>query len=75
MSSFFDYVAIDPLALLLPGPVYIRIVEKLHPHVPKVAEVAEAATALTPQEKSFVLARARTVIAYGQAVEKALEQK
>jgi len=75
MASFFDFVAIDPLALLLPGPVYAKIAEKLHPHVPKVAEIAEAASTLTSQEKSFVLARARTLIAYGQAVEKALEQK
>jgi hypothetical protein len=33
-----DYAAIDLLALLLPGDVYARIVELLHPHVPKVAE-------------------------------------
>jgi hypothetical protein len=36
----FDYVAIDILALLLPGDVYARIVELLHPHVPKVVDVA-----------------------------------
>ena len=36
----FDYAAIDILALLLPGDVYARIVEWLHPHVPKVVDVA-----------------------------------
>jgi hypothetical protein len=75
MVSIFDYVAIDPLALLLPGPVYVKIVEKLHPHVPKVAEIAEAARGMTAEERSFVLARAKILIAYGQAVEEALKQK
>jgi hypothetical protein len=36
----FDYAAIDFLALLLPGDVYARIIELIHPHVPFVAQVA-----------------------------------
>jgi hypothetical protein len=40
MFSLDHLVAIDPLALLLPGDVYAQIIEWLHPHVPKVVELA-----------------------------------
>jgi hypothetical protein len=73
MASIFEFAAIDPLALLLPGPVYVRLVEKLHPHVPKIAEIAEAAKGMTPEEKAFAIARAKTLVAYGQAVQEALK--
>ena len=71
--SVFDYAAIDPLALVLPGPVYVKIVEKLHPHVPKVAEIAEAAKGMSPEEKALAVSRAKAMVAYGQAVQEALK--
>ena len=73
MASIFEYAAIDPLALLLPGPVYVKIVEKLHPHVPKTAEIAEAVKSMTPEEKAFAATRAKALVAYGQAVQEALK--
>jgi hypothetical protein len=66
-----SYAAIDPLALLLPSNVYQHLIEKWHPHVEKTA-LLEAAKAMSPEERSFALARARTLIAYGTAVEEAL---
>jgi hypothetical protein len=71
--SIFDYAAIDPLALIFPSSVYVRLVEKLHPHVPKVAEIKEAAKGMTAEERSFVLAKAKAMVALGQAVEEALK--
>jgi hypothetical protein len=68
---FFEYVAIDPLALLLPNRIYVITAEKLHPHVPKVAEIQEAMSDMTPEERTFVVARARALGAYAKAVEEA----
>ena len=50
-----DYVAIDPLALVLPSAVYVRLVEKFSPHVPKVAEISEAAKGMTAEETAEAL--------------------
>ena len=69
---FSQYLAIDPLALLLSSEAYVRLVEKLHPHVPKVSELQEVVRSMTPEEKAFALARARAFIAYSKAVEEAL---
>jgi hypothetical protein len=75
MASIDEYVAIDPLALMFPSSVYAKIVEMLHPHVPSVAEIAEAAKGMTAEQRSFVLARARILSAYGKAVEEAMKQR
>jgi len=72
MINLDDYKAIDPLALIFSGRAYLILIEKLHPHVPKVAEIQEAARSLSPEEKSFALARARALTAYGRAVEEAI---
>ena len=72
MFKVNDYAAIDPLALLLPSSVYVIVAEKLHPHVPKVADVREGVRDLTPQEKQLVLSRARTLGACAKVIEEAL---
>ncbi len=72
MAAISDYVAIDPLALLLPPSVYVRLVEKFHPHVPKVAEILEASREMTAEERSFVLQRARAMGAQAKAIEQAM---
>ncbi len=70
MSNYF--AAIDPLAVLLGNAEYQRIIELLHPHVPKVSQIQEAFRSVTAEEKAFALARARTFVAYGKAVEEAI---
>ena len=68
---FFEYVAIDPLALIFPGPIYVILAEKLHPHVPKVEQLREAMSSLKPEEKAFVVARARVLGEYAKVVQEA----
>ena len=66
MAHFSEYVAIDPLALVLPMSVYVIIAEKLHPHEPKVAQVREALKSLSESEKAFVLSASRAEARQGQ---------
>jgi hypothetical protein len=61
------YAAIDPLALLLPSSVYQRLIEKWHPHIER-AEIREAVRSMSPEEKTFALARAKVLVEYGTAV-------
>jgi glycerol-3-phosphate dehydrogenase len=68
-----DYVAIDPLALVLPSAVYVKLVEKFHPHVAKVAEIVEAAKGMTPEERAFVASRAQVMAAQASAVAEAMK--
>jgi len=68
-----DFVAIDPLALLLPSSVYVKIVELIHPHVPKVAEIVEAAKGMNAAEKAFVVARAENLAAHAKVVAEAMK--
>jgi hypothetical protein len=72
MSDLSNFVAIDPLALLLPSRAYVIVAEKLHPHVPKLADLREGVATLNVEERKFVLARARTLAAYAKAIEEAL---
>jgi hypothetical protein len=72
MALFNEFVAIDPLALILPSAVYVRLVEKFHPHVPSVSQIAEAAKGITAEEKAFVLSRARILGAQAKAIEEAM---
>ena len=68
-----EFVAVDPLALLVRGDVYARIiVDWKYPHVPRVEEVREAARSLTLEEKEVTLARTRTMIEYAKVVEEAM---
>jgi len=72
MSRFTEYAAIDPLALIFPTSVYVVLAEKLHPHVPKVAEIQEAVKNLTQEERAFVRAKARVLADYAKAVTEAV---
>jgi hypothetical protein len=65
------FVAIDPLAVILPASAYLIWVQK-HPHEPKVADIRRALRGMTPRERKDTLARARTLVELGRAVEEAL---
>ena len=64
--------AIDPMALILSERAYLIWVELHNPHVPKVAEIQESLRSLSAEEKTSILTRARTIAAFGRAVEEAL---
>lgn len=74
MTFFSELLAIDPLALLLPNSVYVRLVEKLHPHVPSVSEIVEAAKGITAEQRAFVISRARVLSAHAKAIEQAMSE-
>lgn len=67
-----EYAAIDPMALLFPSRIYISMSEKLHPHVPKSLEIKEAVGRLTPEERLYILGRARMMSTFSKAVEEAV---
>src|SRR3954447_26413745 len=67
-----EYAAIDPMALLFPSRIYISMSEKLHPHVPKSLEIKEAVGRLTPEERLYILQRARMMSTFSKAVEEAI---
>ena len=50
----------------------LRATERLHPHVPKSVEIKEALGRLTPEERIYILARARMLASYSKAVEEAV---
>ena len=68
-----EFVAIDPMALILSGRAYLIWAELHHPHVPKVAEIQEALRTVSAEEQKTILARARALAAYGNAVEEAIQ--
>ena len=67
-----EYAAIDPMALLFPSRIYISMSEKLHPHVPKPGEIKEAIGRLTPEERLYILQRARMMATFSRAVKEAV---
>ena len=67
-----EYAAIDPMALLFPSRIYISMSEKLHPHAPKALEITEAVGRLTPEERLYILQRARMMSTFSKAVEEAV---
>lgn len=67
-----EYAAIDPMALLFPSRLYVTLSERLHPHVPKSAEIKEALGRLTPEERLYILTRAKMLANYSRAVEEAV---
>jgi hypothetical protein len=71
-AMIHEYAAIDPMALLFPSRLYIELSEKLHPHVPKSIEIKEALGRLTPEERKYILVRARMLSTYSKAVEEAV---
>jgi len=60
------------MALLFPTRLYIELSEKLHPHVPKPIEIKKALGRLTPEERKYILVRARMLSSYSKAVEEAI---
>jgi len=72
MSVIHEFAAIDPMALLFPSRIYISMSEKLHPHVPKATEIKEAIGRLTPEERLYILGRARMMSTFSKAVEEAV---
>jgi len=67
-----EYAAIDPMALLFPSRLYVALAEKLHPQVPRAIEIKEALGRLTPEERQYILLRARMLVTYSKAVEEAV---
>jgi hypothetical protein len=67
-----EYVAIDPLALLLPTSIYLILQEKINPHQPAVAALSEVAKAMTPEQRAFVQSRIRTLNTYTAAMQEAM---
>ncbi|QDQ28863.1 hypothetical protein FNU76_22315 [Chitinimonas arctica] len=67
------YSAIDPMALILSGRAYLIWVELHNPNEPALARLAEVVKSLNHEEKTFALARAKAMVAYGRAVEQSLE--
>jgi len=66
-----EYVAIDPMAMILQGKAYLIWVEIHHPHEPSVAEIEQVFKRMTQDERKLAVARAKTFVAYGKAVEEA----
>jgi hypothetical protein len=69
-----EYAAIDILALIFPTSVYLKLIEKRHPHEPAIAHLEEIVKQMTPEQKAYVQARVRTFKAYTEAMEKAMGQ-
>ncbi len=67
-----EYAAIDPIAFLFPSRLYVTLSERLHPHVPKSVEIKEALGRLTPEERLYILTRAKMLASYSKAVEEAV---
>lgn len=67
-----EYAAIDPIALLFPSRLYTELAEKLHPQVPTSTEIKHALGPLTPEERRYILRRARMLLSYSKAVQEAM---
>ena len=67
--AIIDGRAIDPLALVFPGPVYIKITEGRHPHVPKVEDILAALREMTSDDRKAAVNRAKALIQVGKLVE------
>ncbi|MBX9868472.1 MAG: hypothetical protein K2X63_01615 [Burkholderiaceae bacterium] len=73
--STFKYAAIDPMALILSDHAYLTWVEMHHPHEPALSKIGEVVRSLPAEEKRFALAKAKSFIAYGKAVEENLQNR
>lgn len=67
--------AVDPLYLILPGNVYAKVAEWLHPHVPKVDEVRSIFRTMTNEEIRSSLSRAKSVLEYTKVIVRAAEEE
>jgi hypothetical protein len=68
-----EFAAIDPIALILRGKALDIYWLIHHPHVPPIDELQQALRSATQEERQATLARAKTMVAYGTAVQKAIE--
>ena len=69
-------VAINPLALLFSGRILLILLEKQigNPNIrPSPEDIRKAVQKATPEERTAVLNRARTLAAYAKAAVEALE--
>ncbi len=71
MDNLNEYAAIDPMAMILHGKAYLIWLEIHHPHVPSVAEIEQVLKRMTEGERTLAVVRAKTLVAYGKAVEEA----
>jgi hypothetical protein len=67
-----EYVAIDPLALILPTSVYLAIQEKINPHVPVTSVLNEVLGNVSQEQRAFIQARVATLNLFTTAVTQAL---
>ena len=72
---FTEFVAIDPLAMVLPTSVYLIIQNKLHPNVPLIDVLNEVLPTVNAEQRTAIQARLRTLNGYTGAVEGALGAK
>jgi hypothetical protein len=70
-----NYVAIDPMAVILPERAYLIWVEIHHPNTPLVDDLAKLFKRMTAADKKVALGRAKAVGAVSQAVEKAVQAR
>ncbi len=63
------FAAIDPMALILPTNAYLIWLEIHHPHVPAIDDIRKVFERMTKEERAVAVARARSLAAFGKAVE------
>ncbi|HEU4903389.1 MAG TPA: hypothetical protein VFT06_11375 [Flavisolibacter sp.] len=61
-----NYVAIDPMKLLLDGKAYDIWVTIHHPHEPKIAEIEQLFERLTAEQKKEVVSKAKMLARFGE---------
>jgi hypothetical protein len=62
------YVAIDPIALLLPTDVYIDYTNWKHPNEPAITALGKVAKKMTAQQKNVACVQAKRYMEYAEAV-------
>ena len=72
-TKIVQFEAIDPLALLFPGPILQKLFEAKYPHVPLTAVLEKAVTTLTKEEKELIFLRAKQFKEIGEIVEKVIK--
>lgn len=65
-------VSIDPLALLLPSNVYVKLIDKFHPHVPKVQDIVTVLKEASPAERKDIAQRTEAIVACTRVVQEAI---
>ena len=61
-----EYVAIDPMAMILSEDAYLIWCEIHHPHVPKVAEIKQLIERMTKDQRKLAVSKAKTLVRYGE---------